>query len=104
MDKANELQQKLQSAVEKMLDSIDKKHLRPMQKKSYLQMASCFDNNSASQSQLQSCVEKSALSIQNAQNVIQNEMNGFQGRLQRCVQSCQVIVSYPPNNAILKIK
>ena len=44
----NELQQKIQTSVNGMMDNISKKSLRPMQKQSYLCMSKCFDQGGGS--------------------------------------------------------
>lgn len=72
-----------------MLASLDKSILRPLQKNAYLKMAACLDNNSASQDQVQRCMERQQHFMQSAQNVVQGQMQQFQERLQRCAQMCQ---------------
>ena len=89
MDDGEELQRKLQSAVEAMMDRLDKSRLRPMQRQAYLKMASCFESNTASARQTQSCTDQASHGMKQAQNIIQNEMNQFQNRLQRCSMACQ---------------
>lgn len=84
-----DLQHRLQGAVEAMMDRLDKSKLRPMQKEGYLKMAACFDSSTSSKRQTDSCVEQSAHGMKQAQNLIQNEMNQFQNRLQRCTLQCQ---------------
>ncbi len=85
----NELQRKLQTAVDQMLESIDKTVLRPMQKETYEKMATCFDSNTASNRQIQNCVEQSSQKVKMAEQVISNEMKQFQSRLERCSKACE---------------
>ena len=86
---ANSLQLKLQQAVDKMISDIDMNRLRGIQKKSYLDMAKCFDDKYASQQQVQQCLATKSAAVQSAQSLLQNEMNQFQNRLQRATMACQ---------------
>jgi hypothetical protein len=84
-----QLNRKLQAAVDTMLQSIDANKMRPMQKKTYLAMAACFDNKTASSQQIESCLNSSSHSVKVSQQIIQQEMNQFQSRLQRCGADCE---------------
>jgi hypothetical protein len=59
MESAGDLQRKLQSAVDGMLSKIDKSKLRPMQRKTYLRMADCFNDVNANEGHIQSCLQNS---------------------------------------------
>ena len=83
------MERKLQSAVDVMLQSIDANKMRPMQKKTYLAMAACFDSKNATSQQIEACVGNSSHAVKVSQQIIQGEMNQFQGRLQRCGADCQ---------------
>ena len=85
----DQLQKKLQGAIDIMLKTIDAERMRPLQKKTYLEMAACFDNKTASGSQIEGCLQNSSLAVSGCQQVIQNEMNLFQNRLQRCIADCE---------------
>jgi hypothetical protein len=89
MDEGQALQQRLQDAVNKMMDNIDKSKMRPLQKATYLKMASCFDNNNASTQQIDHCQESNSHNVKQAQSIIQTEMGQFQNRLQRCSLACE---------------
>ena len=84
-----QLQQDLQNSVNQMMDKISKKSLRPLQKQSYLSMASCLDNNQYTDQQINQCIQNAGRKSQIIQNMIQNEMNLFQTKIQRCSQVCQ---------------
>jgi hypothetical protein len=73
-----QLQRKLQGAVDTMLQTIEVNKIRPLQKKAYLAMASCFDNKKSTSQQIQSCQENSQRAAQMSQNIIQQEMQVFQ--------------------------
>jgi hypothetical protein len=81
------LQRKLQDAVNTMMEDIDKKRLRIMQKNIYLKMASCCDIDNPNNRE--ECLQRTTIPIQKAQQLIQNEMNSFQNRLQRCSMACE---------------
>ena len=85
------VQMRLQSAVDSMIQNISKNHIRPMQKQGYLCSAKCFENNNISDQQLEHCIQSCGHKVQSCSAAVQNEMNNFQARLQRCSQVCQVI-------------
>ena len=86
---ADQLQRKLQDAVDAMLEAVDKERMRPMQKATYLKMAACFDSRTATSAQIENCMQNSSQRVQISQQIIQQEMNAFQGRLQRCMADCE---------------
>lgn len=83
----NALQRKLQDAVNLMMEDLDKKRLRIMQKNIYLKMASCYDIDNPNSRE--ECFQRSSIPIKRAQQLIGNEMNQFQDRLQRCTMACE---------------
>ena len=74
-------------ATEEMMDAVDRAKVRPIQKASLLKMAACTDL--ASRAQIDQCIQKSQVSMQIAQNIISNEMQQFQQRIERCMMDCQ---------------
>ena len=84
---AERKQQELQAGVEAMLDRLDRGHFRPLHKKAYLCMAACYDSR-GSQDAIGACADKCGQPIQGVQQVVGNEMNDLQSRVQRCAQSC----------------
>ena len=85
----DQLNQKLKLAVDDMVKSIQNVRVRPIAKKSYLAMAACYDNNSASQQQIDNCVMNSSRYVKACNDVMQQEIGKFEGRLQRCAGQCQ---------------
>ena len=81
------LQRRLQDAVNIMMDDIDKKRIRIMQKNIYVKMAACCDIENPNNRD--ECLQRTSLPMQRAQQLIQNEMNQFQNRLQRCSLACE---------------
>lgn len=75
-------------AVEHMVTHLDKAHLRPMQKDSYLCMAKCCETSPDTNS-LQNCCNQCERGVVVAQQIINSTIRDFQDRLQRCVQRCQ---------------
>ena len=88
----DQLNHKLKSAVDEMAKTIQTARVRPIAKKSYLAMAACFDNTSASTQQIDNCVANSSKYVKACSDVMQQEINKFEGRLQRCAGQCQDIV------------
>ena len=78
----------LQTAVDAMILSLEQNRMRPMQKKTYLAMAACYDSKNSSPQQINACLQNCSQAVQLSQQVIQNEMNQFQNRLQRCAADC----------------
>jgi hypothetical protein len=76
-----------QKATDGMMDDMDRKCIRPLQKASLLKMAACIDL--PSRSQIDSCLQKSQGPMNLAQQIINNEMQQFQHRLERCMLDCQ---------------
>jgi hypothetical protein len=84
-----QLQNHLQTSVNSMMDSMSKNSIRPLQKSSYLCMAQCVDQNQLTDGQVNQCLQSCGRKSQMVQNLIQNEMNQFQSKIQRCSQVCQ---------------
>ncbi|KAL3669181.1 hypothetical protein V7S43_005565 [Phytophthora oleae] len=80
---------KLQDAVNKMVDRLDRSILRGMQRDGYLCAAKVFENKNWSSDQLAAAVERCQMPTQQINQFMQQEMQNFQSRIQRCVQDCQ---------------
>ncbi|KAE9047150.1 hypothetical protein PR003_g1207 [Phytophthora rubi] len=80
---------KLQDAVNKMVDRLDRSVLRGMQRDGYLCAAKVFESKSWSSDQLAAAVERCQMPTQQINQFMQQEMQSFQNRLQRGVQDCQ---------------
>lgn len=78
---------KLQNNVEEIMDKIDKTKIQPLQKASLLKMAACVDLTS--RPQIDQCMQKNQVSMATAQNIINQETQQFQQRLERCMMDCQ---------------
>ena len=90
-------QRELQSKLEAMLSSVEDERLRPMRKQGFLAMAKCCDLSDPTA--YQQCLQKAQLPEQRASQVVQTELNDFQGRLQRAIATCQDDVKDGPRAA-----
>ena len=90
-------QRELQSKLEAMLASVEDERLRPMRKQGFLAMAKCCDLSDPTA--YQQCLQKAQLPEQRASQVVQGELNDFQGRLQRAIATCQDDVKDGPRAA-----
>lgn len=73
-----DLQRHLQQAVDQMMGRIDKNQMRPMQKSAYLCCSRCFDTSSATDTQIQNCIQNCQQPVQHNQQILQREMQTFQ--------------------------
>ncbi|KAJ8598678.1 hypothetical protein CTAYLR_003097 [Chrysophaeum taylorii] len=88
MSSYDQLQPKLEHAVNEVVEEIDKKHLRPLRKKAFLAMAKCCDGG-GSREAFHQCVQRAGIPEEKANQVVQYELNEFQDRLRRAAMSCQ---------------
>jgi hypothetical protein len=86
---AESIQRKMNDGVESMLERLSKSTLRPLQKDTYLRMAACFDSTTASDRQIQNCIQNSSAGFNQAQKVIESRMKDWEQRFERCVMVCQ---------------
>lgn len=78
---------RMQQAVERLLTDLDKRHLRPMRKESFLCSAKCCDS-ATSNEQLQQCVNSCGAKVGKTEQMVSQELEQFQQRLQRCAMIC----------------
>ncbi|VDL74158.1 unnamed protein product [Nippostrongylus brasiliensis] len=71
-------QMKVKSAVDAMIDEMDRKYLRDMQKQMFLCSANCCDRKTSSREVVESCVEKCNSGMKNAQRTLEKELGGLQ--------------------------
>lgn len=86
-----EIQSRIQHAVEKMISALDKEVLRKMQTDMYKCSAKCCETLDTMED-VQRCVENCSQSLNRAQSVIGQELQTYQDRLQRCTMDCQDVV------------
>uniref|UniRef100_A0A0K0D3L3 Protein FAM136A n=1 Tax=Angiostrongylus cantonensis TaxID=6313 RepID=A0A0K0D3L3_ANGCA len=82
-------QMKVKTAVDSMIDEMDRSHLREMQKQMFLCSANCCDHKSSSREVVESCVEKCNSGMKNELGGLQVILvNPFQDQLSRCAMTC----------------
>ena len=82
-------QQLLQNSLSSVVESIEKSHLRPLQRESFLCSAKCCEHTDSTQQSFQRCLQNCNLNPQHAQQAVQHELQRFQQRIQRQQQDCQ---------------
>ncbi|XP_075241811.1 protein FAM136A-like [Convolutriloba macropyga] len=85
----DQLQRKMQSAVEDMMNRIDKIALRSMQRSAFLCAADCCSNVNDSSISAQNCVDRCQQPVISSQRVVETEINDLQSRLARAAAQCQ---------------
>lgn len=92
------MEERLRNAVEALIGTVDKTHLRGLRKESFLCSAKCCDTTDNHEA-LQMCVDNCQRKVAEAENIVSSELQQFQGRLQRCVLACKddVEASAPAN-------
>jgi len=86
---AQEAQNRVQTAMRDFVNSVDRSHLRGMEREMHLCAANCCENTSASLSDVIACKERCEAPLMRAQKYVQSELERYQESLQRCVLSCQ---------------
>ncbi|CAD6198545.1 unnamed protein product [Caenorhabditis auriculariae] len=81
-------QTKVKTAVDGMIDDIDRKYLRDMQKSMFLCSAKCCDNKSSNREIVENCVERCNDGMKKAQKTLEKELGGLQDQLSRCAMTC----------------
>eukprot|EP00199_Chlamydomonas_sp_CCMP681_P004662 CAMPEP_0119107928 /NCGR_PEP_ID=MMETSP1180-20130426/12454_1 /TAXON_ID=3052 ORGANISM="Chlamydomonas cf sp, Strain CCMP681" /NCGR_SAMPLE_ID=MMETSP1180 /ASSEMBLY_ACC=CAM_ASM_000741 /LENGTH=140 /DNA_ID=CAMNT_0007093479 /DNA_START=75 /DNA_END=497 /DNA_ORIENTATION=+ len=79
--------ERVQKAVESMVEGIQRSHLVPAQKEAFLCCARCCDANGSTK-QMQSCVEQCSMPPLAQQQQITRVMQDFQERFQRAAMRC----------------
>uniref|UniRef100_U5EWL8 Hipothetical protein n=1 Tax=Corethrella appendiculata TaxID=1370023 RepID=U5EWL8_9DIPT len=80
--------QRIEQEITKMIEEVDKTLLRKMQADMHYCAAKCCDNEQASLESVHRCIDRCSQPVNQAQEYVQKELEQFQGRLQRCVMSC----------------
>ncbi|CEO96177.1 Protein FAM136A [Plasmodiophora brassicae] len=85
---AQQEQAVLQRAVDGMIKTLDREHLRPLQKGAYMCMAECLDNVALEGQSLQACMQSCTNRMDKMKHVVEQEMDDFQQRVQRGLLTC----------------
>lgn len=54
-----------------------------------MKIAECYGNKSASADEVEGCAQNCSNTMRHVQSIVQNELNQFQGRIERCTMQCQ---------------
>ncbi|XP_064630932.1 protein FAM136A-like [Lineus longissimus] len=84
-----DIQSRVQTSVNKMLNALDKEHLRNIQAQMYKCSLKCCENDSYGMEDVQRCLDRCSQPTQQAQTYVQGELQNYQDRLQRCALECQ---------------
>ncbi|CAH3153461.1 unnamed protein product [Pocillopora meandrina] len=86
---ASASQTRVKEEVERSIEKLEKEKLRGLQAKSHLCAAKCCENLTPSKEEVQQCMNRCFVPIQQIQEYLGKELTGFQDRLGRCAQQCQ---------------
>eukprot|EP00550_Attheya_septentrionalis_P002621 CAMPEP_0198288342 /NCGR_PEP_ID=MMETSP1449-20131203/6867_1 /TAXON_ID=420275 /ORGANISM="Attheya septentrionalis, Strain CCMP2084" /LENGTH=154 /DNA_ID=CAMNT_0043986457 /DNA_START=98 /DNA_END=562 /DNA_ORIENTATION=+ len=88
--RAAALNAKMEGEAKKTLDEVERTLLRPIARDSYACALSCYDKagSKGSPDQLEACNQNCQVPYQASHNVVQQEVGGFQQRLQRAMMQC----------------
>lgn len=79
---------RVDGALKKLASDIDKQCLRKMQADMHMCAARCCSNSEDSMEKVHNCVQSCTVNLARAQKYVQDEIENFQNRLQRCVLQC----------------
>ncbi|CAF0888015.1 unnamed protein product [Brachionus calyciflorus] len=74
--------------IQEEIGQFDREYLRKIQGDMFRCSATCCDNTSTSQNDLQRCLETCAQPAMKADRFMQEQMQDMQDRFQRCAMSC----------------
>ncbi|MCJ8742757.1 hypothetical protein PDJAM_G00085930 [Pangasius djambal] len=81
-------QARVQHAVEEMVQSLERDHIRKMQGRMFRCSAECCERTTDSMSQVHECIDRCHTPLAKAQGLVTNELEKFQDRLTRCTMHC----------------
>ncbi|CDW57293.1 DUF842 domain containing protein [Trichuris trichiura] len=73
----------------KLIEDIDKTHIRPLQQKMYSCASKCCSDTSGNMQSVQTCISRCSSQTEKIGAYIQAEMEKLQNRVQRCEMACQ---------------
>ncbi|CAB0035429.1 unnamed protein product [Trichogramma brassicae] len=83
-----EQRKRVEEQMTKIVEDIDRTHLRKMQADMHRCAATCCDDKTSSIQRVHNCVENCSIPLNQAQQYVQGEFERVQNRLQRCVMEC----------------
>lgn len=85
---SEELGKKIQDMFQTIYEAADKKHMRQLKRDMFKCGHDCLDDKNSAR-QAERCIEDCGRPMHKAMNNVQNEINVFQGRIDRCLMDCQ---------------
>ncbi|RZF44929.1 hypothetical protein LSTR_LSTR013119 [Laodelphax striatellus] len=83
-----EQKRRLENEFHRLLDDLDKSHLRKLQYDMHMCAAQCCQTKDGTMEQVHQCMKNCNIPVDNAQTVVQNEVSSIQTRLERCIMQC----------------
>lgn len=68
---------KVNNALEDLVENLEKKHIRPLKREAFLCMAKCTENSSYSSRQLDGCESRCQDKLQMTSSLLQEELQGL---------------------------
>uniref|UniRef100_A0A8C4Q5Q2 Protein FAM136A n=1 Tax=Eptatretus burgeri TaxID=7764 RepID=A0A8C4Q5Q2_EPTBU len=88
MANAVEMQEKVNTALNEMLETLDKEHIRKMQARMFRCSAECCDSIKGSTQTVRQCIDRCNAPLTQGHALFTAELQRFQERLQRCAIQC----------------
>ncbi|XP_064328728.1 protein FAM136A [Phalacrocorax carbo] len=85
---AEAAQGRVQAAVERAVQGLERERIRGMQGAMFRCSARCCEDSAASMQQVQRCIERCHAPLAQAQAIVTAELEHFQDRLSRCTLHC----------------
>ncbi|XP_066284255.1 protein FAM136A-like [Branchiostoma lanceolatum] len=82
-------QARVEQSVKTLVTDIERDYIRKMQAKMFTCSATCCDDSSASMDDVGRCIDRCSQPLSRSQQLVTNELNEFQSRLERCARTCQ---------------
>lgn len=86
-----EIGNKMQNMFRSIYESIDLKYMRPFKREMFKCAHDCLDDGTTSKDAAK-CVDECGRTVHEAMATFQNEINAFEGRIDRCLMDCQDLV------------
>lgn len=87
-DSIEKTQQRIKAAVNSIIDELDKKYLRDMQRVMFNCSSRCCEDKVDSRDAVERCVDLCNLPMKKAQAKLEDELNALQSQLSRCSMTC----------------
>ncbi|KAH7722623.1 hypothetical protein AAVH_09874 [Aphelenchoides avenae] len=81
-------QKRMKASVDELIDEVDKKYLRDIQRKMFLCSANCCEDKRSGRDQVENCVDRCNAGMKRAQSLLENELGNLQTQLSRCSMTC----------------